>query len=60
MSGRSWSPTPGLAGLPMVQDGPGGNETAVGLKTGLFSDVKPNPVGRNVEDGVEAFQGGRP
>ena len=48
---------PGLAGLPMVKDAIAANEAA-GLPTGLFSDVKPNPVGKNVEDGVAAFREG--
>ncbi len=48
---------PGLASLPMVQDALAANEAA-GLPTGLFSEVKPNPVGRNVEDGVTAFKAG--
>jgi alcohol dehydrogenase class IV len=48
---------PGLAGLPMVTDAIARNQ-AEGLATGLFSDIKPNPVGRNVEDGLEAFRAG--
>ncbi len=48
---------PGLAALPMVQDAIAANE-AEGLPTGLFSEVKPNPVGRNVEDGVAAYKAG--
>jgi len=48
---------PGLAGLPIVKDAIAANEAA-GLPTGLFSDVKPNPVGKNVEDGVAAFREG--
>ena len=48
---------PGLAGLPMVQDAVAANE-AEGLPTGLFSQVKPNPVGRNVDEGVTAFKAG--
>ncbi len=48
---------PGLAELPMVKDAIAANEAA-GLPTGLFSDVKPNPVGRNVEHGVAAFRDG--
>ena len=30
-----------------------------GLNTGLFSEVKPNPTGTNVEQGVEIFRQGR-
>ncbi len=48
---------PGLAALPMVADAIARNE-AEGLATGLFSDIKPNPVGRNVEDGLEAYRDG--
>jgi alcohol dehydrogenase class IV len=48
---------PGLAGLPMVRDAIAANE-AEGLPTGLFSEVKPNPVGRNVDQGVAAFKAG--
>jgi len=46
---------PGLAGLPMVKDAISANEAA-GLPTTLFSDVKPNPVGRNVEAGVAVYK----
>ena len=48
---------PGLAGLPMVRDALDANRAA-GLPTGLFSEVKPNPVGRNVEDGLSAYREG--
>ncbi len=48
---------PGLAGLPMVQQALEANE-AEDLPTGLFSEVKPNPVGQNVSDGVAAFKAG--
>ncbi len=48
---------PGLAKLPMIEAALAANEAA-GLPTGLFSEVKPNPVGRNVEDGVAAFKAG--
>jgi len=48
---------PGLAGLPMVTDAITANQTA-GLPTGLFSDVQPNPVGQNVENGVAAYRDG--
>ncbi|MGF1592667.1 MAG: iron-containing alcohol dehydrogenase [Kiloniellaceae bacterium] len=48
---------PGLAGLPMVKDAIAANE-AEGLPTGLFSAVKPNPVGHNVEEGVAAYRDG--
>src|SRR3546814_11556136 len=48
---------PGLAGLPMVKAAIAAN-AAEGLPTGLFPEVKPNPVGRNVDDGVAASQAG--
>jgi len=34
------------------------NEKA-GLKTGLFTGVKGNPTGKNVDDGVKAYHGGK-
>ncbi len=48
---------PGLAALPMIAEAVAANDAA-GLPTSVFSDVKPNPVGRNVEDGVAAFRAG--
>ncbi|MCP3688021.1 MAG: iron-containing alcohol dehydrogenase [Gammaproteobacteria bacterium] len=45
---------PGLAGLPMVVDIVSQCEQA-GLRVGLFSDIKPNPTGNNVNDGIEVF-----
>jgi alcohol dehydrogenase class IV len=48
---------PGLAGLAMVRNALAANE-AEGLPTGLFSEVKPNPVGRNVDEGVAAYAAG--
>ncbi len=49
---------PGLAALSMVKDAVAAN-AAAGLPTTVFSEVKGNPVGRNLEDGVAAFgQGG--
>ena len=47
----------GLAGLPMVSDAIAANRAA-GLPTGLFSDVRPNPAGRNVADGVTVYRDG--
>jgi alcohol dehydrogenase class IV len=47
----------GLAELPMVPEVMSINEEA-GLETGLFSDVRENPTGSNVDDGVEAFKAG--
>ena len=48
---------PGLAKLPMIQEAIAANREA-GLETGLFSAIKPNPVGRNVEEGVWAYKQG--
>ncbi len=48
---------PGIAALPMVGQAIAANQAA-GLPTGLFSDIKGNPVGRNVEDGVRAYKKG--
>ena len=47
----------GLARLAIVEDAIGLCEAA-GLSTGLFSDVKPNPTGGNVEAGVTAYREG--
>jgi alcohol dehydrogenase class IV len=48
---------PGLAGLPMIANAIAANKAA-GLPTSLFSDIQPNPVERNVTDGVAAFKAG--
>ncbi len=48
---------PGLAALPMVVDIVAKCEAA-GLRIGLFSDIKPNPTGGNVSDGVEVYCAG--
>lgn len=47
----------GLVGLPMIAQA---QETikAAGLGVGVFSDVRPNPVGENVDDGVKAYKAG--
>ncbi len=47
----------GLAALPMVTDALAAND-AVGLPTGMFSDVRPNPLGSNVHAGVQVFTTG--
>lgn len=47
----------GLAKLPMVSDAVAANNAA-GVPTAVFSDVKPNPVGRNIEDGARVFREG--
>ncbi|MEO5930799.1 MAG: iron-containing alcohol dehydrogenase [Candidatus Kapaibacterium sp.] len=48
---------PGLAALPMVRDAIAANATA-GLPTGIFSDIRANPIGKNVENGVAAYRAG--
>jgi alcohol dehydrogenase class IV len=48
---------PGVAALPMVADAVAACREA-GLEVEVFSDVKPNPVGRNVADGVRVFRDG--
>ncbi len=48
---------PGLARLPMIQEAMDGLKKA-GLGAGLFHDVKPNPIGRNVEDGLAVYRAG--
>lgn len=47
----------GLANLPMIHDALAANDAA-GLPTGLFTDVQPNPVGRNVDAGIQAYRAG--
>ena len=49
---------PGLAALPMVRDAVASNEAA-SVPTAVFSDVKPNPLARNVEDGLEHYVEGK-
>lgn len=48
---------PGLASLPMITDAVLAND-AEGLPTELFTDVRPNPLGQNVLDGVAVFRDG--
>ena len=49
---------PGLAGLPMLAAMLEDCRKA-GLGAELFSDVKPNPTGGNVEAGLKAFRAGK-
>ncbi|WP_019099888.1 iron-containing alcohol dehydrogenase [Chromobacterium haemolyticum] len=49
---------PGLARLPMLARLQALLSDA-GLETALFSDMRPNPVGRDVDAGVAAFRDGR-
>ena len=48
---------PGLAGLPITERAVAVCREA-GQGVAVFSDVKPNPVGANVDAGVEAFHAG--
>ncbi|WP_104203972.1 iron-containing alcohol dehydrogenase [Billgrantia saliphila] len=48
---------PGLAALPMVRDCVQACQDA-GLRIAVFSQVKGNPTGRNVLDGMAAFRDG--
>ena len=49
---------PGLASLPMVAEALALCRAA-GLSVGSFSQIKPNPTGANVKDGIAAFQAGQ-
>ena len=48
---------PGLARLPMIADAVKALNAA-GIPVAVFSDLKPNPVARNVEDGVRLLRSG--
>lgn len=48
---------PGLAALPMIAAAVAANGAA-GVPTGLFSEVRGNPVGANVEAGVAVYAAG--
>lgn len=47
----------GLVNLPMIQETLAALKTA-GLSAAVYSGVRPNPVGENVDDGVTAFKAG--
>src|SRR5262245_15517223 len=49
---------PGLAALPMIKEAVARNEAA-GLPTGVFADIKGNPIGKNVEDGLKVYRAGK-
>ncbi|WP_020593582.1 iron-containing alcohol dehydrogenase [Kiloniella laminariae] len=49
---------PGLAALPMVTDIVARCK-ADGLGCGVFSEIKPNPIGKNVDDGVAFYKAGK-
>lgn len=48
---------PGLAGLDFVQAMVAGLQAA-GLAARVFADIKANPTGANVRDGIKAYQAG--
>jgi alcohol dehydrogenase class IV len=48
---------PGLANLPMTQNALSANEAA-GISTALFTDVQPNPIWRNVAEGLRVYREG--
>lgn len=48
---------PGLAALPMIAEAMESCKKA-GVGCGLFSDIKANPVGKNVDDGVAVYKAG--
>jgi len=47
----------GLANLPMIHEALAANASA-GMPTGLFTNVQPNPVWRNVEEGLQVYRAG--
>jgi alcohol dehydrogenase class IV len=47
----------GLKALPMVAEAIQAN-AAAGVPTGLFGEVKGNPIGKNLEDGIAAYKKG--
>jgi len=49
---------PGLAATAMVRDAIAANEKA-GVPTALFSDLRGNPVAKNVEDGIAVLRNGK-
>ncbi|MBN36802.1 MAG: alcohol dehydrogenase [Rhodospirillaceae bacterium] len=48
---------PGIAGLPMISDAVAANDAA-GLPTVVFSDIQANPVGSDVDRGLEVLRSG--
>lgn len=48
---------PGLAALPIVAAAVARNQAA-GIATGSFSNIRANPVGANIEEGVAAYSAG--
>ena len=48
---------PGIAALPILETALTANHIT-GLQTAVFSDVRGNPVGRNVDEGLAALRAG--
>ncbi len=48
---------PGIADFPMVKNALSANNEG-GVPTGLFSRIKPNPTGKNIDDGIEVYRNG--
>ncbi|HSG66367.1 MAG TPA: iron-containing alcohol dehydrogenase [Gammaproteobacteria bacterium] len=48
---------PGLAKLPMIASALATNQAA-GIPTALFADLRPNPVSKNVDDGLVLYRRG--
>jgi len=48
---------PGLSALPIVKHAVD-LMAAAGMKPGVFSDLRPNPVSKNVDDGISTFHAG--
>ena len=49
---------PGLAALPMIKEAVTACEKA-GVGAAVFSDIKSNPNGKNVEDGLKVYRAGK-
>ncbi len=49
---------PGLAALPMIKEAVAACEKA-GLGVAVYSDIKSNPNGKNVEDGLKVLRSGK-
>jgi alcohol dehydrogenase class IV len=49
---------PGLAGMAMIRDAVAANEKE-GVPTSVFSELRGNPVAKNVEDGIAVLRGGK-
>jgi alcohol dehydrogenase class IV len=49
---------PGLAGMAMIRDAVAANQKA-GVPTSVFSELRGNPVAKNVEDGIAVLRAGK-